>query len=303
MLVLSMPANSRKYSIKDIENLTGIKSHTIRIWEKRYGIIEPDRTDTNIRYYDDDEVKKILNISILNNQGYKISKIAKLKPEELNQKVLEVSSKNINYNIYIDKLILATIDMNEDQFEDVFNESILAFGFENSMISIVYPFLQKIGVLWMIGNIHPAQEHFTSHLIRQKLMVEADKLPKAKNKENAFILFLPEGELHEIGLLFYNYLLRKLGYHVIYLGQSVPYKDLLEVSALRKCKWLFTFFITSDNNLQIEEYLNTLSKDFIQQKIYVSGYQVLNKNYTVPENIIKIADVQSFLQQHPLQFQ
>jgi DNA-binding transcriptional MerR regulator len=295
-----MATNSRKYSIKDIENLTGIKAHTLRIWEKRYGIIEPDRTDTNIRYYDDTEVKKILSISILNNHGIKISKIARLKPEELHKQVIEISTKNDNYNIYVEKLLLATIDMNEDDFEDIFNESIRHFGFENSIVNIIYPFLQKIGVLWVTGNIHPAQEHFTSHLIRQKLMVEADKLPKAQNKQNTFILFLPEGELHELGLLFYNYLLRKLGYHVIYLGQSVPYKDLLEVAALRKCKWLFTFFVASDNNYSIQTYLNTLSSDFKKQKIFVSGNQIITNNLTLPENIVKITHISDFINLHPL---
>jgi DNA-binding transcriptional MerR regulator len=163
-----------KYSIKELEQLSGIKAHTIRIWEKRHKLIEPQRTDTNIRFYSDEDLKKIINVSLLNNNGVKISKIAGMSFEDMTKKILEMSESKSEATVFIDQLVIAMVDMEEDRFEKILSTLILRFGFERSVIEVIYPFLEKIGVLWQTKNINPAQEHFISNLIRQKIIVAID---------------------------------------------------------------------------------------------------------------------------------
>src|SRR5689334_1448299 len=217
------------YSIKELEQLSGIKAHTIRIWEKRHQIIAPSRTTTNIRFYSDNDLKKIINVSLLNNSGIKISHIADMTTEEINHKVLEIFNKGSEASIHIDQLVLAMIDMEEEQFERTLGNLILRYSFERAITEVVYPFLDKIGILWQTGNITPAHEHFISNLVRQKIIVAIDGLPIPPKTADKIILFLPEGEMHEIGLLFYHYLTRKAGLRTYYLGQSVPHNDLISI--------------------------------------------------------------------------
>lgn len=289
----------KKYSIRDIEKLTGIKAHTIRIWEKRYHILEPDRTQTNIRKYSDSELKRILNISILNSCGLKISRIAGLTDQELGDKVIELQRSNDSEALFIERMIVCMIEMDEDGFELVLSECIEKKGFEDTMILVVYPFLEKIGVLWQTGSINPAQEHFISHLIRQKLMVATDTLPKTAKSKGTFVLFLPVNEMHEIGLLFYNYLLRSRGYKVIYLGQAVPFDDLEKVVQIRPADALLTFIVSPMGETGgVQAYLDKLHYTFPQKKIYVSGYQLAHhEELNMPANIIKTLRVADFLGQ------
>ena len=160
-----------QYSIKELEQLSGIKAHTIRIWEKRHKIIEPSRTATNIRYYSDLDLKKIINVSLLNTYGIKISKIADMSLDDVNKKVLEISELQNDKGVHIDQMVIAMIDMEEELFEKILNNLILRFGFEKTITEIIYPFLEKIGILWQTQNITPAHEHFISNLIRQKIIV------------------------------------------------------------------------------------------------------------------------------------
>ena len=166
-----------QYSIKELEQLSGIKAHTIRIWEKRHKIIEPSRTATNIRYYSDLDLKKIINVSLLNTYGIKISKIADMSLDDVNKKVLEISELQNDKGVHIDQMVIAMIDMEEELFEKILNNLILRFGFEKTITEIIYPFLEKIGILWQTQNITPAHEHFISNLIRQKIIVAIDGLP------------------------------------------------------------------------------------------------------------------------------
>ncbi|HYG20395.1 MAG TPA: MerR family transcriptional regulator, partial [Ohtaekwangia sp.] len=165
-----------KYSIKELEQLSGIKAHTIRIWEKRHKLVKPSRTPTNIRFYSDADLKKIINVSLLNSQGMKISRIATLTPEEINQKVLALSETTSDAAIHMDQMVVTMIDLDEASFERVLSNLILRYGFEKSITDIVFPFLEKIGVLWQTQNITPAHEHFISNLIRQKIIVAIDSL-------------------------------------------------------------------------------------------------------------------------------
>lgn len=262
-----------KYSIKELEKLSGIKAHTIRIWEKRHKIITPSRTTTNIRYYSDEDLKKIINVSLLNSSGIKISKIADMSPEVMHSQVMQISDQKAEAPVYIDQLVVAMIDLEEEAFEKTLNNLILLHGFEKTITEIVYPFLEKIGILWQTQNITPAQEHFISNLIRQKMIVAIDGLPIPPKTSKKALLFLPEGELHELGLLFYHFLTRKAGYRTYYLGQNVPHKDLLSIYSKHSPDLIVTS-ITSAPSTPVEKYLQQLQDDFPAASLLVSGYQV-----------------------------
>jgi DNA-binding transcriptional MerR regulator len=262
-----------KYSIKELEQLSGIKAHTIRIWEKRHKIIVPSRTSTNIRFYSDEDLKKIINVSLLNNHGIKISKIADMSLDDVNRTVLQISEQHQETTIHIDQLVVAMIDLEEEAFERILNNLILRYGFEKTITEIVYPFLEKIGVLWQTQNITPAHEHFISNLIRQKLIVAIDGLPIPPKTSKKILLFLPEDELHELSLLFYHYLTRKAGYRSYYLGQCVPHKDLKSIVDKHVPEVLVTC-ITSSPIVPPSEYLKLLVTDFPKQRILATGYQL-----------------------------
>lgn len=261
------------YSIRELETLSGIKAHTIRIWEKRHKIIVPKRTDTNIRYYSDSDLRKIINVSLLNSNGIKISKIAGMSDEELNTEVVELSSTQNEASLFIDQLIVCMIDMQEEQFEKLLSHLIMKFGFERMITEIVYPFLEKIGVLWQTGNISPAQEHFISNLVRQKIIVAIDSLPFPQKDSPKVVLFLPENELHEIGLLFYHFIIRRLGLRTYYLGQHLPYPDLRNICELHQPEFIVTSLVASQKPQKTREYFDSLVKDFPDLTILASGSQ------------------------------
>lgn len=276
-----------QYSIKELEKLSGIKAHTIRIWEKRHHLVAPQRTQTNIRYYSDEDLKKIINVSVLNNNGVKISKIVGLTLDEINEQVAQFSDSKNSIEIYIDQLVLAMIDMEEEQFEKILASLILKFGFEKTILEIVYPFMEKIGILWLTNNITPAQEHFITHLIRQKMIVAIDGLPLPPKSSKKAILYLPENEVHELGLLFYHYIAKKVGYRTYYLGQMVPFKDLKYVVDHHQAELIITSLTSGPTPHAMQAYLARLSQEFSQAKILVSGY-ALKKAKLEPLNNIAV---------------
>lgn len=282
------------YSIKELEQLSGIKAHTIRIWEKRYNLVEPSRTATNIRYYSDEDLKKIINVSVLNTHGVKISKIADLTSEQLFQKVAELSESRDDIEIYINQLVVSMVDLDEEKFEQILGGLIGRYGFENTVIQVVYPFLEKIGILWLTNNISPAQEHFISHLIRQKLIVAIDSLPRAPKEAKSVLLYLPENELHELGLLFYTYIAKKEGFRIFYLGQSVPYNDLKLVYAQHKPDVIVSAFTGTPQPKALPGYLQNMGKDFAASKVFIAG-QILNHvQVEYPKNIQRFHNVLMF---------
>jgi DNA-binding transcriptional MerR regulator len=285
------------YSIKDLEKLSGIKAHTIRIWEKRYNLVEPKRTTTNIRFYDDCDMKKILNIAFLNRNGFKISHIAQFDNEEINIKINDLARRNKDSENTIDSLVISMIDIDERKFEKILSSSILQNGFEKTILYTIYPFFQRIGILWQTGAINPAQEHFISNLIRQKLIVAIDGImDNDRFDSKRFILYLPEGELHEIGLLFYYYLLKKRGHRVVYLGQSVPFEDLERVAEIRPCDYLVTSISSSMTGLDVNDYLQRLSKNFSGQTILFSTFDPEMLNGNLPENITELSNALDFVE-------
>lgn len=274
----------RNYSIKDLEQLSGIKAHTLRIWEQRYNLLTPKRTDTNIRYYDDADLRLILNVALLNENGFKISKIAKMTCDKISQEVITLTQRSFTYDDQIHALTIAMVEFDEARFDKIISTNILKIGFEMTMIHVIYPFLSKIGILWQTGSIHPGQEHFISNLIRQKLIVAIDGQLSTRNGKK-FLLYLPQNELHEISLLFSSYLLKSNGYQVIYLGQNTPDEDLNAVYQVHKPDYLLTVITTSPASEDLQEYVNSLGTRFPDSMVLVSGYQVIGKDLKLPPNI------------------
>ena len=272
------------YSIKDLEQLSGIKAHTLRIWEQRYNLLQPMRTDTNIRFYDDASLKLILNVALLNDNGYKISKIANMTEAEMREEVVKLTEKTLTHDDQIHALTLCMIEMDEERFEKVLSTNILKIGFEQTMLNIIYPFMSKIGVLWQTGAINPAQEHFMSNLIRQKLIVAIDgQIYKGGGKK--FLLYLPEGEWHEISILFAAYLVKLKGHKLIYLGQNTPDEDLQIVYRLHQPEFLMTVITTSPNSEEVQDYIYTISERFKNSEIILSGYQIVGQDLDFPKNV------------------
>ncbi len=274
------------YSIKDLEQLTGIKAHTIRIWEQRYDIVSPERTDTNLRYYNSEDLKTMLNVSTLNNNGHKISKIAKMSEAEINDHVLMVVSKKENHADQIRALTLSMVEMDENRFEKIMANNILQHGFEDTMINIVFPFLIRIGYLWQTNAVNPAQEHFMTNLIRQKIYVAIDgQFSKQMESQQTFMLFLPEGELHEISLLFACYLIRARGFKVYYLGQSLPLGDLNSAYMVHEPDFLLTIITSTPGNGQVQKYVDTLSETFSDATILLTGSQIVGQGLEMKDNV------------------
>ncbi len=288
------------FSIKDLEHLSGIKAHTIRIWEQRYQLIDPKRTDTNIRYYDDRDLKLILNVALLKDNGFKISKIAKMSEGEMQREVLKFTETNLRYPDQIHALTISMVDMDEDRFEKIMSTNILKLGFEKTMLNVIYPFLSKIGILWQTGAINPAQEHFISNLVRQKLIASIDGQYVASHPDaKKYMLFLPEGELHELSLLFANYAIKSRQSRTIYLGQSLPLQDLIEVYNIHKPDYLMTVITSTPGIGEVQQYIDKIGRQFPESEILVTGFQVVGQDIQTSGNVrivSKISDLIDFVE-------
>jgi DNA-binding transcriptional MerR regulator len=261
-----------QYSIHDLDKLSGIKAHTIRVWERRFKIVTPHRTGTNRRRYGDVELRRIINISILKRNGFKISEIAKFSTLEIEEKVSFLSRDVFNPDTQIDSLVVAMVDHNEKAVNDVLIRSMMNRGMEETMDSIVFPFLKRIGIMWQTGSADVGSEHFITSIFRQKLISAIDTLsPVLKPKRKKVLLFLPENELHEIGLLFCNYIIKKMGHESLYLGQSTPLFAVTEVLSNWKADIIITGLMSGFPGLKSDEYLANLLKSFPKHKFLVAG--------------------------------
>lgn len=286
------------FTIKDIENLSGVKAHTIRIWEQRYNFLCPQRTDTNIRYYSSDELKTILNIALLNKYGFKISHINKMKPEEVKEKILLLSDSNAILEKIVNDLVEVMIDLDMDKFEQILAGYIQKKGVERTVTQIIFPFLEKIGILWQTGNINPAQEHLVSNIIRQKLMAAIENCDPTIAVDRSVLLFLPEGEHHELGLLYMYYLLKNKGVNVIYLGANVPIKDAEYVVSLKKPDLVYVHLTATSSSFNLEKFLLNADRRFQQVPFVVSGQITQQYKKQVPPSVrlIKsLGEVTAFL--------
>lgn len=255
------------FSIKDLEHLTGIKAHTIRIWEKRYQLLTPERTDTNIRFYNLNHLKKLLNISFLNNNGYKISKIASLSNQVIHKQVRELASKGHLKNHAINTFKLAMLDFDQELFYETYNGLIKTKSFSEVFYELFLPLLSEIGMLWQTDTITPAHEHFISALIRQKIVFNTEML-QAKNiikHNNTFVLFLPDNEIHEIGLMFINYELVAKGHRAIFLGSSVPMISLADVLPYYQKITFISYFTIKPEKEELENYLKEFESKLLTE--------------------------------------
>ena len=269
----------------DLENLSGIKAHTIRIWEQRYSFLKPNRTDTNIRFYTNDELKTVLNISLLNRYGYKISHIDRMSDHEIREKILSLSQAQAQQERIINDLIQHMVDLNLDEFEAVIDNFIHARGIEKTITYIIFPFLERIGILWVTNHINPAQEHLVSNLIRQKLIVGVETADSRLNVNKTVLLFLPEGEHHELGLLFTWYMLKSRGAKVLYLGANVPIKDLAYVANLKKPDFLYTHLTTVAFNFNFEKFLAKFRMLMPAVQLITSGHVAQDYKKKPPVNV------------------
>ena len=286
-----------KFSIKDVESLTGIKAHTIRMWEQRYNLLDAKRSSTNIRYYDEKDLQYLLNVSVLNQNGHKISKIAQFTDEQIKHSVFEISKKSIENSSQIQLLIAAMLNYDEQDFEKIFSHHIAHDGLEHTMIELIFPFFKMIGVLWQTGTIKPAQEHFITNLIKQKIAVAIDAFgyKKAHDQTPKYILYLPENEYHELGLLFAHYIIKSRNKQSIFLGTNVPYDDLDSVVRTYKAENLFTVLTSGYATENLQAYINQLAHDFPQCNIHITGSLIANAELEQPKNVRIIRGFYDFL--------
>ena len=258
------------YSIADLEKLSGIKSHTIRIWEKRYNIVSPERTDTNIRAYNDDQLKKILNISFLINNGLKISKIASLTLEELSSKVLSLTSSTDSFDAQINDFVICSLQFDEPLFDRTYERlkrnHTLSFIYENVFI----PTLRRIGALWSSGELFPAQEHFLSNLIKQKFYHAIENAKSPIKRSKTAYLFLPPWEDHDFALLYSNMILKENGFDVVNVGKTISFDSILQCVEKIKPDLLFTTFIVGQKVTLLQKFCDDLH-NHSNTKLFFAG--------------------------------
>ena len=259
------------FTIKDLENLSGIKAHTIRIWEQRYSFLKPQRTETNIRYYSNEELKAILNISLLNKYGFKISHIGRMCNEEIRDKIMTLSDGKAVQERIVNELIQEMVDLDMEKFEKILADYISNRGIEKAVIHIIFPFLEKIGILWQTGHINPAQEHLVSNIIRQKLIVGIETTSSRISLDKTFLLFLPEAEHHELGLLFMYYILKSRGAKTIYLGTNVPLQDVEYVVDLKKPDVVFIHLTGTSPTFNFDKFLAQVPTKLKGTNTIISG--------------------------------
>lgn len=256
-----------KFSIKDLENFTGIKQHTIRIWEKRYKLLEPSRTDTNIRFYDSDNFIKLLNVNVLYNHGYKISKIAEFSEEELLRKTKELTTDKALNAIVFNEFKIAMLNFDVAVFNQTYNKLLSYQPFSKIFLEVFVPFLSHIGYLWQYKSIKPVHEHFISNLITQKIHmnIERNQTLNWKEADTTFVLFLPMNEIHELGLLYFHYELTLRGHHSIYLGQNIAIDEIEDIKTMYDKIQFVSYFTIEPNDISIKAYLKEIQSKLLDE--------------------------------------
>lgn len=253
-----------QFSIKDLENLTGIKAHTIRIWEKRYNLLSPKRTETNIRYYDLSDFQKLLNVSYLNNNGYKISKIATLQETKIPEIVRKIASEeNLNSHA-INSFKLSMLNFDQVLFYKTYQRLESEMSFRDIFYTIFIPLLTELGLLWQTDTITPAHEHFLTTLIRQKILINTEQIQANSETSNkTFILYLPDNEVHELGLMYINYEIVANGHQSIFLGQSVPLDSLVDITSYYDDITFVSYFTVKPDKEEIGQYIEDIKNKLL----------------------------------------
>ncbi len=274
------------YSINDIEKLSGVKAHTIRIWEKRYDILPIRRSDTNIRFYLEDDLELILNIAHLNKSGVKISKIACMTLDEIRQKVAGLHEVDSAFENHIDGLMLSMFELNEYKFLKILNHHIRAIGFERTMEEFIMPLLDKLSVMWIAGSVKGVHENFINNIVRRKLSVEIDKLNIEYDESSPrFLIYLPEYEGHELSLLYVFYLLKKNNANTLYLGTQISLHDVKDAVDIYKPNYVFTLFNDSFSESPLQPYIDDLLRIAPSCSFLITGYQTFQQKLNLPPKV------------------
>ena len=284
------------FSIKNLEHLSGIKAHTIRIWEKRYNLFEPERTNTNIRLYNLENLQKLLNVTLLYNNDYKISKIALLSPQEINENVhkLTINKNADDWSIGLFKL--AMINFDQRLFTKTFNDLLEQFSFSEVFKNVFIPLMNELGVLWQTNSISPSHEHFITSLVKQKIHAMCEDLQQKSTRrtDRRFVLFLPDNEIHELGLLYLQYEVLNNGFQCVFLGQSVPIESLSNLADIGEPITFISYFTIEPAQDKIDSYLNTFSSKIIENiesELWILGYQVQYISNKIPQKIRKFTSI------------
>ena len=284
------------FSIKNLEHLSGIKAHTIRIWEKRYNLFEPERTNTNIRLYNLENLQKLLNVTLLYNNGYKISKIASLSPQEINENVhkLTINKNADDWSIGLFKL--AMINFDQRLFTKNFNDLLEQFSFSEIFKNVFVPLMNELGVLWQTNSISPSHEHFITSLVKQKIHAMCEDLQQKSTRrtDRRFVLFLPDNEIHELGLLYLQYEVLNNGFQCVFLGQSVPIESLSNLIDIGEPITFISYFTIEPAQDKIESYLNTFNSEIIENidsELWILGYQVQFMSDEMPDKMRKFSSI------------
>ncbi|MGA0897287.1 MAG: MerR family transcriptional regulator [Flavobacteriaceae bacterium] len=290
------------FSIKNLENLSGIKAHTLRIWEKRYNLLEPERTDTNIRRYSLESLRKLLNVTLLYNHGFKISKIASLNQDEIPKLVRSIALKSNSEQVAINAFKLSMINFDYELFDANYEEVLQHHDFDYLFMQVFMPLMKELGILWQTGAISPAHEHFITNLVKQKIHLQTEFLQKNKFEQNQnpiFVLFLPENEIHELGILYLNYLILSKGCRTIFLGQSLQTSSLQTLYSYETQYNFVSYLTVEPNKDEIMFYLQDFHSQLLENydsKLILFGPQqtAIDKN-KLPEKIEMHRSVESFV--------
>lgn len=283
------------YSIKDIEEITGVKAHTLRIWEKRYDIIKPERTKTNIRYYTEEHLKYILSITLLNNNGFKISQISEMSAEELKEHTSRLSNTEEHIEDQLDVLTFAVISMDDYAVNIILNKYIQDFGFEKTMDLLINPFLEKLGALWVTGTIKSIHESFISEILRQRTAIEIQKLKHADPGMPKIMLYLGEDEKQELSMIFLLYILKSKGLNVTLAGFDLSIKDVLDAYQILEPDFIYTIINQELKDHNLDTYINYLGKSIGKSKLVLSGFKIQSSSKDFPANCIEINDLDSVI--------
>jgi DNA-binding transcriptional MerR regulator len=260
-----------QFPISQLAQFSGIKPHTIRMWEQRYNALRPNRSEGNTRYYSNSQLRRLLNMVSLTDYGYKISELSAMSDKKLFSLVKgmkeDTSSDSVSY--FVSQLIAAGMSYDESHFDKIFSHCLLRYGWRDAYLKIIYPTLARIGIMWESNTLPPAQEHFISNLFRRKLFTAIDSLPPAKNDSDTWVLFLPEDEFHEIGLLFAHYLISLSGQKVIYLGSNIPLQSFDGLSKNAAVKNILLFLVHNYDNEELQLYLKNLVARFAGKKVFI----------------------------------
>ena len=292
------------FSIKNLENISGIKAHTIRIWEKRYNLLQPERTDTNIRRYSLDSLRKLLNITLLYNHGIKISKIANLPEKEIPFLVREIALKSSSEQVSINAFKLSMVNFDITMFDATYDELMNKNDFSFIYLNIFVPLMSGLGILWQTGAISPSHEHFITNLIKQKIHLQTELMQRDSTPQinaSTFVLYLPENEIHELSILFLNYFVLNNGFKTIFLGQSIPTVSLKTLLSYSPSLHFVTYVTVEPNKEEIDDYLAHFNKELIENtenQLSIFGPQVQHIDKTVVASGINVYDkIEDFVEE------